>query len=47
MSLIINICLIIITTIEAVKLILKCVEINELTYTDPPLSEEIARKIYS
>ena len=43
---ILEICAIIISFVEVVKLAIKCIEINEL-YTQPELSEEIARKIYS
>ena len=43
---ILEICAIIISFVEVFKLSIKCIEFNEL-HNQPPLSEEIVRKIYS
>lgn len=44
---ILEICAVIIATVEILKIAIKCIEINELYKEDPPLDEEIAKKIYS
>lgn len=43
---ILEICCIVITIVEILKLTIKCIEINEKE-SIPPIDEEIARKIYS